>query len=56
MIKFFKKIRWLINHQEEIEVLLKQPKEKKKKDDSYSLAGVPAYQLEYIQKELLKDK
>lgn len=56
MIKFFKKIVWLVKHQEEIEKLLTTPKEKKKKDNNYSLAGVPANQLEYITKVLSEDK
>ena len=57
MIKFFKKIVWLVKHQEEIEKLLTKPKKKNSLNDgTYSLAGVPANQLEYITKVLSEDK
>lgn len=56
MIKFFRKLKWLIKNQEKIEKLLEISKEKPKKEDkSYSLQGVPEYQLEYVQ-ELLAEK
>ena len=54
MIRFFRKLRWLIKHQEEIEKLLTK-KETAINDGTYSLIGVPEYQKEYI-KELLSDK
>jgi hypothetical protein len=54
MIRFFRKLRWLIKHQEEIEKLLTK-KETLINDGTYSLIGVPEYQKEYI-KELLSDK
>lgn len=57
MIKFFKKLGWLIKHQEEIEKLLTKPKKKNGLNDgTYSLAGVPENQLTYIQKILSEDK
>lgn len=56
MIKFFRKLKWLIKNQEKIEKLLEISKEKPKKEDkSYSLQGVPEYQLGYVQ-ELLAEK
>ena len=48
MIKFFKKLKWLIKNQEKIEELLNKPEPKKKEEKNYSLAGVPEYQLDYI--------
>ena len=57
MIKFFKKIVWLVKHQEEIEKLLTKSKKKNSLNDgTYSLAGVPANQLEYINKVLSEGK
>lgn len=56
MIKFFKKLRWLVKHQEELESLLTKPKKKGLNDGTYSLAGVPANQLDYITKVLSEDK
>ena len=44
-----KKIRWLIEHQKELEKLLETPKE----DSGYSIGGVPSFQKEYVQ-DLLK--
>lgn len=56
MIIFFRKLKWLINNQEKIEKLLEMSKENPKKEDkSYSLQGVPDYQLAYVQ-ELLAEK
>ena len=52
-----KKLRWLIKHQKEIEALLnakEQIDDKKEKEQRYSLAGVPEYQLQYID-DILKD-
>ena len=54
MIKFFKKLRWLIKHLAELEKLLTK-KESQLDDGTYSLVGVPEYQKEYI-KELLSEK
>ena len=56
MIKFFKKLRWLVKHQEELESLLTKPKKKGLNDGTYSLAGVPDSQLPYIQQILSEDK
>lgn len=54
MIKFFKKLKWLIKNQEKIEELLNKPEPKKEKN--YSLAGVPEYQLDYINDVLEVEK
>lgn len=54
MLRFFKKLRWLIKHQEEIENLL--TKKNKMDDKKYSLAGVPEYQKEYIKEKMAKEK
>jgi hypothetical protein len=54
MIKFFKKLKWLIKNQEKIEALLNKPEPKKEKN--YSLAGVPEYQLDYINDVLEVEK
>lgn len=54
MIKFFRKLKWLIKHQAELEKLLTK-KETPINDGTYSLVGVPEYQKEYI-KELLSEK
>lgn len=57
MIKFFKKIGWLVKHQEDIEKLIAKPKKKNNLNDgTYSLAGVPESQLSYIQQILSEDK
>ena len=55
MIKFFKKLCWLVRHQEDIEKLLIKPTSNLN-DGTYSLAGVPESQLNYIQKILSEDK
>lgn len=52
-----KKLRWLIKHQKEIEELLntkEQMTKEPEKEQRYSLAGVPEYQLQYID-DILKD-
>lgn len=54
MIKFFKKLKWLVQHQEEIEKLLTK-KETKKASKNYSLLGVPKNQMEYVNKLLSKE-
>lgn len=54
MIKFFRKLKWLIKHQEELEMLLTK-KVDTNKDDSFSLLGVPEFQQKYIT-DLLSDK
>lgn len=56
MIKFFKKLKWLIKNQEKIQELLENKEEPKKNDNNYSLAGVPEYQLNYINDILEADK
>lgn len=46
-----KKLKWLLEHKNDIEKLIdKMNKEevKSKKEKNYSLAGVPDYQLSYI--------
>lgn len=56
MIIFFRKLKWLINNQEKLKKLLETANEEPKKEDkSYSLQGVPDYQLAYVQ-ELLAEK
>ena len=52
MIKFFKKLKWLVKHQEELEKLLTK---KEKKGKNYSLIGVPEFQMDYVN-ELLSKK
>lgn len=57
MIIFFRKLKWLINNQEKIEKLLEMSKEKPKNEDkSYSVQGVPEYQLDYVNKLLAEKK
>ena len=56
MIKFFRKLKWLIKHQEDIEILLTKPKKNNLNDGTYSLAGVPENQLDYITKILSENK
>lgn len=56
MINFFKKLKWLIKNQEKIQELLENKEEPKKNDKNYSLAGVPEYQLNYINDILEADK
>lgn len=51
-----KKLRWLIKNQEKIQELLENKEEPKKNDKNYSLAGVPEYQLNYINDILEADK
>lgn len=46
-----KKIKWLLEHQKEIEDLLKNVDKAKTSD--FSVGGVPEFQKEYVQ-ELLK--
>lgn len=52
MLKFFKKLKWLLAHQEDLQRIV----ESRKPEQEYSLAGVPEYQIPYIQKQLGKDK
>ena len=57
MIIFFRKLKWLINNQEKIKKLLETANEEpKKEDESYSLQGVPDYQLDYVKKLLAEKK
>lgn len=49
-----KKLIWLIKHQEEIAKAIKKL-EKKNNDKSYSIAGVPEFQKEYVN-DLLSGK
>ena len=55
MIKFFKKLKWLIKNQDKIEKLLDN-KTETKEDLRYSLAGVPKYQLKDIDDILHNDE
>lgn len=52
MLKFFKKLRWLIENQEKIASLI----EKKNKNEQFSIAGVPDFQLDYINDILEAEK
>lgn len=52
MLKFFKKLRWLIKNQEKLAALI----EKKTKNEQFSIAGVPDYQLDYINDILEAEK
>ena len=54
MIKIFKKLKWLVRHQEEIEKLLTK-KETKKTSKNYSLLGVPENQMDYVNELLSKE-
>ena len=56
MIKFFKKLKWLIKNQELLQKLIEQQKEPQKKEKNYSLEGVPDYQLKYINDILEAEK
>lgn len=57
MIIFFRKLKWLINNQEKLKKLLETANEEPKKEDkSYSLQGVPDYQLDYVKKLLAEKK
>ena len=57
MIIFFRKLKWLINNQEKLKKLLETTNEEPKKEDkSYSLQGVPDYQLDYVKKLLAEKK
>ena len=58
MRKFLKKLKWLIKNQEEIKKLIESQKESPKTENTknYSLAGVPEYQLNYINDILEADK
>ena len=57
MIIFFRKLKWLIKNQENLKKLLETGnKEPKKEDESYSLQGVPDYQLDYVKKLLAEKK
>lgn len=48
-----KKLIWLIKHQKDLEKLISKPV---KEEKSYSLKGVPEYQLDYIKKALSNEK
>lgn len=50
MIKFFKKLLWLVKNQEKIDSLIN----KKSSDKNYSLVGVPEYQQQYVT-DILED-
>lgn len=57
MIIFFRKLKWLINNQEKLKKLLETANEEPKKEDkSYSVQGVPEYQLDYVNKLLAEKK
>lgn len=56
MIKFFKKLKWLIKNQEKIKEFIEQKEAPKKKEKNYSLEGVPEYQLKYINDILEAEK
>lgn len=53
MIKIFKKLIWLIKNQEKIQKFVERDNKSK---NNYSLAGVPDYQLEYINDILEAEK
>lgn len=48
-----KRIIWLIKHQKDLEKLIEKPV---KEDKSYSLKGVPEFQLDYIKQVLSNEK
>lgn len=54
MMKYIKILKWLIRNKENLEKLIEN-KEKKSKEKDVSLAGVPDFQLQYINK-ILEDK
>lgn len=53
MLKILKKIKWLIKNQEKLQKLIENKQTTK---ESYSLAGVPDYQLDYINDILEAEK
>lgn len=54
MRALIKKLKWLIKHQEELELLLSK-KVTPMEDTGYSISGVPDFQREYVDK-ILRDK
>lgn len=55
MRKYIKILKWLIENKEKLEKLIEN-KEKKATEKDYSLAGVPDFQLKYINDILEADK
>ena len=55
MRKYIKILKWLIENKEKLEKLIEN-KENKVKNDNISLAGVPDFQLSYINDILEADK
>lgn len=55
MRKYIKILKWLMENKEKLEKLIEN-KEKKATEKDYSLAGVPEFQLEYINDMLEADK
>ena len=47
MIKYIKLLKWLLKNKEKLEKLI-ETKEKKVQNTDVSLAGVPDFQLQYI--------
>ena len=60
MIKFIKDLKWLSANKDRLKEILAvvddMKKEKPKDDKNYSLAGVPEYQLNYINDILEADR
>ena len=55
MIKYVKILKWLIENKEKLEKVIEK-NEKKTQEKDYSLAGVPDFQLKYINDILNADK
>lgn len=55
MMKYIKILKWLITNKEKLEKIIEKD-DKKTQDKDYSLAGVPDFQLKYINDILNADK
>ena len=55
MIKYIKMLKWLIKNKENLEKLIEK-QENIKNDKSFSLQGVPDFQLDYINDVLKEEK
>lgn len=55
MKKYIRILKWLIKNQDELQKLIDKEPTTKKEEQRFSLAGVPEYQLKYID-DKLKDE
>jgi hypothetical protein len=56
MIRLIKDLKWLSQNKEKLKELLDKQNKQKNNDKNYSLAGVPEYQLDYINDILEADE